>query len=47
MMEDIARKPNAKDYIERFSKVCFGGGTYIQHYSSLLLVSPLPFCLVI
>ena len=47
MMEDIARKPNAKDYIERFSKVCFGGGTYIQHYSSLLLVSPLPFCLII
>ncbi|RYO79002.1 hypothetical protein DL762_008392 [Monosporascus cannonballus] len=27
MMEDIARNPNAKDYIQRFEKVCFGGAT--------------------
>ncbi|RYP05428.1 hypothetical protein DL765_009844 [Monosporascus sp. GIB2] len=25
MMEDIARNPNAKDYIQPFEKVCFGG----------------------
>ncbi|RYP29495.1 hypothetical protein DL767_006685 [Monosporascus sp. MG133] len=25
MMEDIARNPNAKDYIQGFEKVCFGG----------------------
>ncbi|RYO94510.1 hypothetical protein DL764_007829 [Monosporascus ibericus] len=25
MMEDIARNPNAKDYIQGFKKVCFGG----------------------
>ncbi|RYP77415.1 hypothetical protein DL771_001210 [Monosporascus sp. 5C6A] len=27
MMEDIARNPNAKDYIQGFEKVCFGGAT--------------------
>lgn len=29
MMEDVARKPNARDYIEGFDKVCFGGGMYL------------------
>lgn len=28
MMEDIARRSNARDYIEGFHKVCFGGGMY-------------------
>ena len=29
MLEDIARHPNAKDYMERLEKVSFGGGKYL------------------
>ena len=38
MLEDVARHPNAKYYIERFEKVCFGGGTYL-HYTAVIPAS--------